>query len=341
MILSNKTKVMDKNQKVIAEIEPGKRVCIETINAFGDTLSNVSELDAVLHNKDIHHHPLTGPILVKGAKAGNYLKVQIHKITCLDPIQSLSKSAGVEPKDTPTFGDRAPAKAKIRKDSLDFMGFELPLRPMLGIIGTAPNTGFIKAGHAKRTGGNLDIPFVCEGASVYLPVDVDGAFLYLGDAHALQGYGELNGIALETSAHVELTVDIIKPDKRWYEMDHNSEKNHLSGRPILIAGKEPVFGVDGICIVGVSENFGDINNAISHANRDASMILPLLNCRLNPLNARNIITLIGNVLPGQAASKTAESIAMVFFRFDDIKKIANDEISTNEGIMQMLFIEEH
>lgn len=341
MIKSNKTRVMDKNQKVIAEIEPGKRVCIETINAFGNTLNDISELDTALHNKDVHHHPLTGPISVKGSKAGNYLKVQIHKITCLDPIQSLSKSAGIDPKYTLTFGDRAPAKAKIRKNSLDFMGMEFPLKPMLGIIGTAPDKGFIKAGHARRTGGNLDIPFVCEGAAVYLPIDVDGAFLYLGDAHALQGYGELNGIALETSAHVELTVEIIKPNKRWHDLEDNAEVNNFSKWPIIIAGKEPVFDVEGICIVGVSENFGDLNNAISHANRNASMILTLLNYRLNPLNTRNIITLIGNALPGQAASKTAESTAMVFFRFDDISKIANDEINTSEEIMQMLFIKEH
>ncbi|MGC1090291.1 MAG: hypothetical protein WA894_17760, partial [Candidatus Acidiferrum sp.] len=33
--------------------------------------------------------------------------------------------------------------------------------------------------------------------------------LYLGDGHALQGDGELNGDALETSMDVEFTVDVI------------------------------------------------------------------------------------------------------------------------------------
>jgi acetamidase/formamidase len=37
-----------------------------------------------------------------------------------------------------------------------------------------------------------------------------GALLYFGDEHALQGDGELNGNALETSMDVTLTVDLIR-----------------------------------------------------------------------------------------------------------------------------------
>jgi amidase len=48
-----------------------------------------------------------------------------------------------------------------------------------------------------------------EGATVYLPVNVPGAFLYVGDGHAAQGDGELNGNALETSMDVEFTVDVV------------------------------------------------------------------------------------------------------------------------------------
>jgi acetamidase/formamidase len=44
---------------------------------------------------------------------------------------------------------------------------------------------------------------------VYLPVIAPGAMLYLGDGHAAQGDGELNGNALETSMDVEFTVDVI------------------------------------------------------------------------------------------------------------------------------------
>jgi len=59
----------------------------------------------------------------------------------------------------------------------------------------------------------MDFNEIIEGATVYLPVSNPGALLYLGDAHALQGDGELNGNALETSMDVEFTVDVI-PNKR-------------------------------------------------------------------------------------------------------------------------------
>jgi hypothetical protein len=56
----------------------------------------------------------------------------------------------------------------------------------------------------------MDFNEIGEGATVYLPVANPGALLYLGDAHAEQGDGELNGNALETSMDVEFSVDVIQ-----------------------------------------------------------------------------------------------------------------------------------
>ena len=42
----------------------------------------------------------------------------------------------------------------------------------------------------------MDFNEIVEGATVYLPVNVPGALLYVGDGHAAQGDGELNGNAL-------------------------------------------------------------------------------------------------------------------------------------------------
>jgi acetamidase/formamidase len=55
----------------------------------------------------------------------------------------------------------------------------------------------------------MDFNEIVEGATVYLPVSNPGALLYVGDAHAVQGDGEVNGNALETSMDVEFTVDVI------------------------------------------------------------------------------------------------------------------------------------
>jgi acetamidase/formamidase len=93
--------------------------------------------------------------------------------------------------------------------------YSIPLRPMLGCVAVAPNSARAApgTGDSGNYGGNMDFNEVVEGSTVYLPVSVPGALLYVGDAHAAQGDGELNGNALETSLDVEFTVDVI-PAKR-------------------------------------------------------------------------------------------------------------------------------
>jgi acetamidase/formamidase len=69
----------------------------------------------------------------------------------------------------------------------------LTARPMLGFVGTSPRFETHNNGWAGTWGGNLDMQEVCAGATVYLPVEVEGAFLHVGDMHALQGDGEICG----------------------------------------------------------------------------------------------------------------------------------------------------
>ena len=87
---------------------------------------------------------------------------------------------------------------------------ELPARPMLGCIGVAP----APVGHEVRTsgnyGGNMDYNDIVEGATVLLPVFAEGAYLYVGDGHALQGDGEGFGAGVEISMDVEFTVTLHK-----------------------------------------------------------------------------------------------------------------------------------
>jgi len=93
--------------------------------------------------------------------------------------------------------------------------YSVPLKPMLGCVAVA--TGSASAppgtGDSGSYGGNMDFNEIVEGATVYLPVNVPGALLYVGDGHAAQGDGELTGNALETSMDVEFTVNLV-PGKR-------------------------------------------------------------------------------------------------------------------------------
>lgn len=59
-------------------------------------------------------------------------------------------------------------------------------------------------------GGNMDLPDVGVGAVIYLPVNIKGGLLYLGDCHAAQGDGELCGVAIEHPTVTTLQIDLIK-----------------------------------------------------------------------------------------------------------------------------------
>ncbi|HND54854.1 MAG TPA: acetamidase/formamidase family protein, partial [Pirellulaceae bacterium] len=89
----------------------------------------------------------------------------------------------------------------------------IPYRPMLGCIGTAPDMGVPSTMPAGSHGGNMDIIETCPGNTVYLPVFVEGAYLYLGDAHAAMGHGELSASGLEMPAETTVTISLI-PGKK-------------------------------------------------------------------------------------------------------------------------------
>ena len=115
---------------------------------------------------------------------------------------------------------------------------EIPLRPMLGRVATAPAGEEAYAGlWPGDFGGNMDASDVTEGATVYLPVFHPGAQFYFGDFHAAQGDGEIAGSGLESTADVTFQFDVIKGRRiRWPRIE-NSEFIMVAGsqRPLIDA----------------------------------------------------------------------------------------------------------
>jgi len=85
-----------------------------------------------------------------------------------------------------------------------------PVRPMVGVIGTAPAEGRLYTMGPGDNGSNMDNNRVTVGAEVHLPVSVPGALLALGDVHATMGDGEISGTGVEISAEVFVRVDVVK-----------------------------------------------------------------------------------------------------------------------------------
>jgi acetamidase/formamidase len=121
--------------------------------------------------------------------------------------------------------DRDRGVATLEKPTDHLRAFVVPLRPMLGCVAVAPGFGSAPpaTGDSGRWGGNMDFNEIIEGATVYLPVSQPGALLYIGDGHAAQGDGELNGNALETSMDVEFTVDLIRDQNFGHPLAENAE----------------------------------------------------------------------------------------------------------------------
>jgi acetamidase/formamidase len=171
-------------------------------------------------------NPLTGPFLVEGAEAGDVLAVRLEE---LEPnrAEAWSRRYLAENVVDPSFARRLPEQAytrwRIDRDSRRLHLVEpagtlaLPLAPMLGCIGTAPPDGqALSSATSGPHGGNMDYPGVAAGATIYLPVFVPGAWLYVGDGHATQGDGEISGSGTEVSFDVRFTVDLLKGRSlRW------------------------------------------------------------------------------------------------------------------------------
>ena len=155
-------------------------------------------------------NPTTGPLAVDGAKPGDVLRVEIQKIklTGEDAVLMTGKGLGVCQKD---FGELEANVVKVRNGFVEFSDkLKLPIRPMIGVIGTAPADEVLINGIPHDHGGNMDCKEIVEGAVVYLPVFVEGGLLAMGDIHALMGDGEVGGTGAEMPGEITVKVDVLK-----------------------------------------------------------------------------------------------------------------------------------
>lgn len=174
-----------------------------------------------------------GPIYVEGATTKDQIVVKILKLTPnhdLAPARVNPNFGGLQtdvrvrllnpPIADERFLWRIDPTRKFGKLDLPksrLKNIEVPLAPMLGRVAVAPRGEEAFGGlWPGDFGGNMDAPEVREGATVYLPIFHEGAYVYFGDAHALQGHGEIAGTGLETTVDVVLQIDLIKDNAiRW------------------------------------------------------------------------------------------------------------------------------
>jgi amidase len=200
----------------VLQVSSGDIIRTTTIDAAGTDEKGVRRGQA--------GNPQTGPFYISGAEPGDTVAVHVTRLR-LNRDWAISTDSLSNLAMTPDLAARMNNQGQVVRCHLDVQRglatredppshleqYGVPLKPMLGCIALAPpvTDSVPHTGEFGVWGGNMDFNEIVEGTTVFLPVSVPGGLLYLGDAHAAQGDGELNGNGLETSMAVEIQVEVI------------------------------------------------------------------------------------------------------------------------------------
>ena len=219
----------------VARLKPGDILDTNTLDCFGNAIQKPGDTLSMIKGDN----PLTGPFYIEGAQPGDTLVVKFLDLQ-VDGNQGVGAfAAGFgalnETNYTPMLHPPLPEKiwfypinhadqtATFKALDSDF-SVKIPVHPFFGCIGVAPADGESRSSVVPAEfGGNLDSPEASAGNTIYLPVNVSGALLYIGDGHAAMGDGEIAGSAIEVPLHARLQVNVIKGQKiSWprFENDH-------------------------------------------------------------------------------------------------------------------------
>lgn len=195
-----------KNAPVL-RVNSGDTVSIDTCDCFTNQIHSADQEVAEIDWNRIN--PATGPVYVEGASAGDLLKVTIDELEIGDQgVMVTGPDLGVmghrleemESKIIPIRNGKAIFNEKLH----------LPLNPMIGVIGVAPEGEPVSCGTPGAHGGNMDTKHITQGATLYFPVFTEGALFALGDFHAAMGDGEVSVSGIEVPGRATVTLEVVK-----------------------------------------------------------------------------------------------------------------------------------
>ena len=194
------------NKENAVKVQQGEILEFHTRDCFNNQIDSE---DYVMDVLDWDHiNPATGPVYVEGAEKGDVLKVEILDIVLEDMgTMCCLPENGVLGAD---ITENQIKKVPVKDGKAIFNQFELPLNPMIGVIGVAPENESVPCGTPGRHGGNMDNTKIAKGATLYLPVFHDGAYFGCGDVHACMGDGEIMVSGVEIGAVVKVKLTVIK-----------------------------------------------------------------------------------------------------------------------------------
>lgn len=199
----------------VLTVASGDTVVAQTLDAHG--------FDGEGRQRGNEPNPMTGPIAVTGAEPGDILAVEIKRIS---PVCSTGWTRSglawhvVDPslvRDMPSRDktiwsvDRNQGRVSLAEPTRALKNWSMAIDPMIGCFGVAPENGeALSTATCGAHGGNMDYRMFRAGTTVYFPVHAAGALFFLGDAHALQGDGEIAGTGIEMPAEIEVELRVVK-----------------------------------------------------------------------------------------------------------------------------------
>ena len=231
----------------VLKIESGDTVALSTSWLMDGTLRCGMTLEELIAKRQTYidrkmgPHTLTGPIFVNGAQPGDVLEVRVQKLVPANCGVNYHFPArmniGGLPEDFPV-GQFKTVQLDVAKMEATFApGIVIPLKPFMGVMGVAPKEGQkMPAGVPDYIGANMDCKELTAGSKLYLPVNVPGALFSTGDAHAVQGDGEVNVTAIETAMEeavfqfvvrkdMKLERPMVETDTHWITMGFHKDLN--------------------------------------------------------------------------------------------------------------------
>lgn len=206
-------------------------------------------------------NPLTGPIAVEGVKAGDMLAIRLLSlepardwgVATISPNFGLLSGTRVAPNLQPEQEERVwiwrftADRTALTTKAENGVTLAAPYRPFHGTLGVAPAHGEVRLGVVPGDfGGNLDIPDLTAGTTLYLRANVDGGHIYIGDGHYAQGDGEIAGTAIEGALHTTLAVERAAPDESfdWPRLETETDIGVVGcARPVDDAARIAVAGL--------------------------------------------------------------------------------------------------
>ncbi len=197
----------------IAQVQPGETVKVQcAINANDGTIRHLGQQ---LTEDDVtipFVNGATGPIEVVGAKPGDRLTIEVLDME-LEGLgfTALWPGIGIFPDWVRRREFGIQTRVVEVSDGLVHWSdrVKLPVQPMIGVAGVAPLLGAVPTVDNGAHGGNIDAQEVGPGNSIAFRVHHEGAHLFLGDCHAIQGDGECNGMgAIEIAATLTVRVGL-------------------------------------------------------------------------------------------------------------------------------------